>query len=228
MSLFVLVLPDLCLLVVPLACINVIVIPWLKLVLLAMEWDSYISWSSSHWISLVEIPGQDNDVSGGIDVTITFGNFCRRYRGVPLNFSFELGSDSLCADNHAGTLCGGCKAGYSLIVGSSDCHKCSNVYQVLWIVFMAAGIVLVLAISLLNLTVTQGKINGLNFYANVIWAHQGILFPQGLDRADGIFVLVLFWLNLDFGIPTCFIDGLTAIGKSWLQFLFPIYTTMMW
>ena len=184
----------------------------------------YISWSSSHWISLdlVEIPGQDND---GNDVTITYGSFCRRCRGVPLNFSFKL--DSLCSDNHAGTLCGGCKDGYSLMLGSSGCQKCSNAYQALWIVFMAAGIVLVLAISLLNLTVTQGKINGLIFYANVIWAHQGILFPQGLDRADGIFVLVLFWLNLDFGIPTCFIDGLTAIGKSWLQFLFPIYTTIL-
>jgi hypothetical protein len=85
----------------------------------------------------------------------------------------------------------------------------------------------VLAISLLNLTVTQGKINGRIFYANVIWAHQGILFPQRLVGAGNIFVLVLFWLNLDFGIPTCFIDGLNALGKSWLQFLFPIYTTIL-
>ena len=31
------------------------------------------------------------------------------------------------------------------------------------------------------------------------------------------------WLNLDFGIETCFTNGLDAYGKTWLQFVFPIY-----
>lgn len=187
------------------------------------------SWDSRPWISLIKNPNQDNDADGKNDITILIGTFCRRCKRVPLNFSFELGSDFLCSGNHAGRLCGKCKDGYSLIIGSSHCYKCSNAYwyQVLWIVFIAAGIVLVLVISLLNLTVTQGKINGLVFYANVIWAHQGILFPQGLEKAGGILVRFLFWLNLDFGIPTCFIDGLDAFWKSWLQFLFPIYTATL-
>ena len=187
----------------------------------------YISWDSNRWIRLIKNPSQDNDADGKTDITILIGTFCRRCKRVPLNFSFELSSDFLCSGNHAGRLCGGCKDGYSLILGSSHCRRCSNAHQVLWIVFIAAGIVLVLAISLLNLTVTQGKINGLIFYANVIWAHQDILFPLGLEKADGILVRFLFWLNLDFGIPTCFIDGLNAFWKSWLQFLFPIYTATL-
>ena len=32
------------------------------------------------------------------------------------------------------------------------------------------------------------------------------------------------WLNLDFGIQTCFFDGLNAFWKAWLQFVFPCYT----
>ena len=31
------------------------------------------------------------------------------------------------------------------------------------------------------------------------------------------------WLNLDFGIQTCFINGLNAFWKTWLQYLFPVY-----
>ena len=31
------------------------------------------------------------------------------------------------------------------------------------------------------------------------------------------------WLNLDFGIDTCFFVGLDAYLKTWLQFLFPFY-----
>ena len=31
------------------------------------------------------------------------------------------------------------------------------------------------------------------------------------------------WLNLDFGIETCFVLGLTGYAKTWLQFFFPLY-----
>ena len=31
------------------------------------------------------------------------------------------------------------------------------------------------------------------------------------------------WLNLDFGIETCFFNGLTPVIKVWLQIVFPIY-----
>ena len=35
--------------------------------------------------------------------------------------------------------------------------------------------------------------------------------------------MFIAWLNLDLGIKTCFFNGLTAYGKTWLQFVFPLY-----
>ena len=35
--------------------------------------------------------------------------------------------------------------------------------------------------------------------------------------------LFIAWLNLDLGIESCFISGLTAYGRTWLQFVFPLY-----
>ena len=31
------------------------------------------------------------------------------------------------------------------------------------------------------------------------------------------------WINLDFGIETCFFQGLITFWKIWLQFIFPLY-----
>ena len=78
--------------------------------------------------------------------------------------------DSQCAFHRAGRLCGGCKKNYSLAIASSHCIHCPNNNNLsLLIFFAAAGILLVLFISALNLTVTQGLINGFIFYANIVW-----------------------------------------------------------
>ena len=121
--------------------------------------------------------------------------------------------DSQCAFNRAGRLCGGCREGYSLAIGSSHCIYCPNNNNLALIIFFAAaGFLLVLFISALNLTVTQGMINGLIFYANVVWTYQSILFPQEQDTNVMLTFLKIFiaWINLDFGIETCFVNGLTA------------------
>ena len=35
--------------------------------------------------------------------------------------------------------------------------------------------------------------------------------------------IFIAWINLDFGIEACFVNGLTAFRKTWLQFVFPLY-----
>ena len=143
-------------------------------------------------------------------------------------FNIESNPDAQCAFNRAGQLCGGCRDGYSLALGSSDCVKCPNNNNLtLLLFFAAAGPMLVLLISALNLTVTQGMINGLIFYANIVWAYQSILIPQreiGYLRFLSVFIA---WINLDFGIQACFFNGLTAFWRNWLQYLFPIYTASL-
>ena len=37
------------------------------------------------------------------------------------------------------------------------------------------------------------------------------------------FSVFLALLNLDFGIETCFYNGMDAYGKTWLQFVIPVY-----
>ena len=115
----------------------------------------------------------------------------------------------------------GCPPGLSLSLGDPEyCLKCSNVYLVLIIPFALAGLALVFFIKVLNLTVAEGTINGLIFYANIVQANQAVFFPAGETSPLKVFIA---WLNLDLGITTCFFDGLDAYWKTWLQFVFPLY-----
>ena len=128
--------------------------------------------------------------------------------------------DSQCNYNHSGTLCGGCQPGLSLALGSAQCLQCSNKYLALLIPFALAGPALVFFIKLLDLTVSQGTINGLIFYANLVKANEYIFLPQ---KNINTLTLFIAWLNLDLGVETCFFHGLSAYTKTWLQFVFPLY-----
>ena len=130
--------------------------------------------------------------------------------------------DTQCNFNHSGILCGGCRPGLSLMLGTSQCLRCSNKYIALLIPFAIAGIVLVAFIKLLNLTVSEGTLNGLIFYANIIGVNQATFFPSTSKHCPVLTVFIA-WLNLDLGIETCFIDGLNGYWKTWLQFVFPAY-----
>ena len=132
--------------------------------------------------------------------------------------------DTQCTFNHSGTLYGRCQLGLSLALGSPQCLDCSNNYHLaLLISFALAGLALVFFIKVLNLTVAKGTINGLIFYANIVQANQAVFFPPG--PAQKLYPIKVFiaWLNLDFGIMTCFFDGLDGYWKTWLQFVFPVY-----
>ena len=128
--------------------------------------------------------------------------------------------DSQCNFNHSGTLCGGCQPGFSLALGSAQCLQCSNKYLALLVPLTLAGPVLVFSIKLLDLTISQGTLNGLIFYANIIKANEYIFLPQGQTNPLTVFIA---WLNLDLGVETCLFQGLDAYFKTWLQFVFPFY-----
>ena len=128
--------------------------------------------------------------------------------------------DTQCAFNHSGILCGACQPGLSLALGSPQCLPCSNSHLSLLLAFAAAGIVVVFFIKILDLTVANGAINGLIFYANIVRATQYVFFPAGDTNPLTVFIA---WLNLDLGIETCFFDGLDSYWKTWLQFVFPFY-----
>ena len=128
--------------------------------------------------------------------------------------------DEQCDYNHSGLLCGKCKEGLSLVLGSSQCKQCSNNCLLLLIPFALAGVLLVLLLFLLHLTVAEGTLHGLIFYANIVAANHHIFFPHTSNNPASIFIA---WLNLDLGIQTCFYNGMDVYAKTWLGFAFPVY-----
>ena len=176
----------------------------------------YLLWNGSLWVNTTKD-------------RIIYTKYCPfdycKTNSKQLNVSSDF--DTQCAFNRAGRLCGGCKDNYSLAVGSSHCIHCpiNNNNLALLIFFAAAGFLLVFFISTLNLTVTKGRINGLIFYANIMWIYQSIFVSQ-TGKVNGVLKFLkafIAWINLDFGIETCFVRGLTAFWKTWLQFVFPLY-----
>ena len=138
--------------------------------------------------------------------------------GIHLNAS---NPDTQCDLNHSGILCGSCKEGFSIALGSSRCAPCTDQFLGLIPAFVLAGIVLVVFLTVLNLTVATGTINDLIFYANII---QAVREAFGLT-ANGSKIMSVFiaWLNLDLGLEVCFSSNLDIYTKTFLQFLFPVY-----
>ena len=150
-------------------------------------------------------------------------DYCKRKQ-----LSIQLNdSDKQCAFNHSGILCGACKPGLSLALGTSRCLKCPNKYLMLLFAFTVAGLALVFLLILTNMTVSEGTINGLIFYANIIHVNRAIFFPSESTGINKIVLNILStfisWINLDLGIETCFYSGMDMYTKAWLQFLFPFY-----
>ena len=86
----------------------------------------------------------------------------------------------------------------------------------------------------LNLTVSTGMINGLIFYSNIVYLNSDTLLPitrEGnsthLQNAVRILSTFQAWINLDFGIVTCFFDGYDTYISTWMQFVFPLYIWLL-
>ena len=144
----------------------------------------------------------------------------------PGEVDFSLDSpDTQCSDHRSGILCGECKPGYSLTLGKSECRQCTNLYLLLLIPFAFAGVLLIVFLSLTDMTVAAGTINGLLFFANIVQEnHATFLPPQAASTFLSVFIA---WLNLDFGITSCFYDGLDSYAFTWLQFAFPIFISFL-
>ena len=147
---------------------------------------------------------------------------------MPINLNQPNGADSQCALNRTGTLCGICKPGLSLSLGSSRCLKCPTYWPAQFVAItifaILAGIGLVVVALWLNITVAVGTLNGLLFYTNIIAANKVVLLPY---PEPNFIIVFISWLNLELGIDVCFIDGMDTYIKTWLQLAFPIYIILL-
>ena len=149
-------------------------------------------------------------------------HLCRNDKDNWLDYSSD-NVDFLCLEHHTAMLCGACLQNYSLTLSSLKCSNCeNNNFLSLLLVFTLAGVALIAFLLLLQLTVADGTINGLIFYVNVINIIKEIIFPTDKLSTNPLTVF-LSWINLDFGIPTCFYTSLNYYSYTWLQFVFPFY-----
>ena len=172
------------------------------------------------WIGFINKTQSTNVIGTGV----IFHPNCPFGYCLPHNASITSSTgDDQCEPHRTGLLCGKCQEGYSLTLGSDKCAKCSNIFLLLIIPLAVSGLFLVGVLFALNLTVTEGSINGLLFYANVIAMSRVALT---LKETSYLYPL-LAWLNLDLGIGTCLFDGMDGYTATWLQFVFPVYLWMI-
>ena len=177
--------------------------------------DQTVYRPSSLWIG--QLP-QEN--TSGIIYQVCPFDYCKlKSANTKLNES-----DQQCNFNRSGILCGACSTTYSLMLGGSQCSKCNEWYQlpVLVVAFAIVGVLLVAFLTLCNLTVSEGTINGLIFYANIVHTSRSIFF-RSEESLTTPFAIFIAWLNLDFGFEVCFYSGMDTYSKAWLQFVFPAY-----
>ena len=131
--------------------------------------------------------------------------------------------DSLCQHHRTGVLCGGCENGYSLVLGPDECQICnSNLWLLMVLVFAVSGIVLVIVLFCLRMTISNQLLGGIIFYVNITKVSlRTVVLHQ---HTYGFILNVIFsLLNLELGFSACLYNGLNALIKTALQFIFPVY-----
>ena len=173
-------------------------------------------------------------------------NMYCRFCQTPVLYDLAVQSEleELCSfQNRANILCGVCRDGYSLRLGASECGKCMNSLKLgilLLLCFAVLGVLLIAFLLCLNLTVSSGLVNSLIFYSNIVHACSEVFLP--IDPANSeptatssgplqnvVRYLSSFqaWINLDFGINTCFFPNYDTYTSTWAQFAFPIYIWLL-
>ena len=128
--------------------------------------------------------------------------------------------DSQCEPeyNRVGLLCASCKSNMSVVFGGNACRPCSSAYLASIIMYGVLGIVLVLVISFLGFSISEGYLNSLLFYCNVTSFYLSFFAPNW-----PIAFLLIKFLNLSLGFELCFYDGMDTLAKVGIQLLFPAY-----
>ena len=161
---------------------------------------------------------QDNE-NTTLVISLCHFDYCKRgAKNVSL-----IDVDAQCSDGfeRSGFGCGGCKEGYGLTLGENKCKRCSNFNIFSIIGFAGVGVGLISILVSLRLSISNGYLNGIMFYASVITLFNPVLSAQSYILKN---LLTLFsWLNLNIGFELCFYANMTAFQQSVLAFIFPVY-----
>ena len=163
---------------------------------------------------------------------IVFSKFCPfdycDMKNVYINVSQPESADKQCAFKREGPLCGGCKKNLSMVFGSFHCADCSSNHSVLRVLgrivlFSILGIVFVFILGILDITVTEGTLNAMIFYMNVVSMNRSIFIGSPNNRIVKLLEMFVELMNLTSPFEFCFYDGMDSFVKTILLFLFPLY-----
>ncbi len=130
----------------------------------------------------------------------------------------------LCREHRVGIMCSSCEPNYSVVFGSDECKKCSNIWLSSVTVFIFGGPLLLYFIYVFDLTLASGTLNGIIFFGQVSNAgliQSMVLFPDNQQRFGLIGFLSI--LNLKLPLSACFFDGMNELWRAGLNLAFPIY-----
>ena len=94
------------------------------------------------------------------------------------------------------------------------------------LVFAMAGIVLVIVLFCLRMTISNQLLGGIIFYVNMTEVSlRTVILHQ---HTYGFILNIIFsLLNLELGFSVCLYNGLNALIKTALQFIFPVYLVII-
>ena len=134
--------------------------------------------------------------------------------------NLDLLNKTLCVGNRANEMCGQCIPGMSMKFGTTDCGSCSNYWLFTLVLYVLAGILLVFVLFLLKMTISNGTLISVFFYAQLFSINLSLLAGMNQIRFATVFISLL---NLELGFPICFYNGMDFAGKLGFQFVFPLY-----
>ena len=186
-----------------------------RLISRVISCDTNFTVGHNSWLGPVH--ARSNTTNNDLTVTTCLLNYCK-------DGSKEVVSgewDSQCREDfhRAGRLCGRCEDGYSLQLGTNACAKCTNWYLFLLVFFLLAGFFVVFLTTLLQFSVAEGFFVAVLFYSNIVTLF-AVYFND--NEITGINFLTAFF-SLNFGIPSCFYDGMDSLALSALQLAFVAY-----
>ena len=136
----------------------------------------------------------------------------------------------LCPSNREGPLCSQCSPGYSVVLGSTECKKCSNWWILILIYHLLAGPIFIYLLYALNLTLTIGALHSIIFCSQIL---DIFLVDNNINYTASSFELIhlyhqvvktlFFAINFSFNFPVCFYNGMTELWKTGFSLIFPVY-----
>ena len=135
-----------------------------------------------------------------------------------------LDTDKQCANSRIGIMCGKCADNFSVVFGTNRCKHCSNYWLLLLIVWAVSGVIIVLLLTMLDLTISEGTFGGLIFYCNIVKINFSTFFQgPSIPYLTSTLKLFISVFNLQTGYSSCLFNGMDTYTRSWLSFGFPLY-----